>query len=105
MAFFQKPPTTPEELELSKPLDLPPDEVAKIDEDTWYERAYRGDDAPQLTVRAVAMGAGLGIFLALTNVYIGLKTGIHIGVALTACILSFSIHNFFLKVGVARTPM
>jgi uncharacterized oligopeptide transporter (OPT) family protein len=105
MPLFQKPPRTPEELERNKPLDLSPDEVVELDEDAWYARAYRGDDAAQLTVRAVVMGGVLGFFLAFTNLYIGLKTGWHIGVAVTACILSFSIHNFLHKLGVARTPM
>lgn len=105
MALFQKPADTPELLELAKPLDMPPEEVLKVDEDTWYEKVYRGDSAPQLTVRAVLMGTALGFFLAFTNVYIGLKAGWHLGVALTACILSFSIWTTFVKVGIARSPM
>ncbi len=105
MALFQKPATTPEEIALSAPLDLSPAEVAQMEEAEWYERAYRGDDAPQLTIRAVLMGSGLGFFLAFTNVYIGLKTGWHLGVAITACILSYAIWNGMLKIGVAKTPM
>lgn len=105
MSLFQKSPTTPEELELSKPLELPPEEVVKLDEDAWYEKAYRGDSAPQLTLRAVGMGAVLGFLLAFTNLYIGLKTGWHLGVTLTASILSFSIWSFFTRAGLAKTPM
>ena len=91
MALFQKAPTTPEELEASKPLEIEPGVVAEMDEDEWYAKAYRGDSVPQLTVRAVLMGSALGFVLAFTNLYIGLKTGWHLGVAITACILSFSI--------------
>lgn len=105
MPLFQKTPSTPEEMELCKPLDLAPDEVVKLDEEEWLRRAYRGDNAPQLTVRAVLMGSVLGFFLAFTNVYIGLKTGWHVGVALTACILSFSIWTFLQKLGAVKTPM
>ena len=68
MALFQKPPTTPEEIERSKPLALPPDEVVKLEEAEWYRLAYRGDDTPQLTWRAALMGMALGFFLAFTNV-------------------------------------
>lgn len=50
----------------------------------WFEHVYQGDDAPQLTFRAVAMGAALGGFMALSNLYIGLKTGWGLGVAITA---------------------
>lgn len=105
MAFLQSPPRTPEELELSKPLDISPDEVAQMDEKTWYERAYRGDSTPQLTLRALLMGSFLGFFLAFTNLYVGLKTGWALGVALTACILSYSIWRFLERVGAVSGSM
>ena len=59
----------------------------------WYERVYRGagDSMPQLTARAVAMGAVLGGLMALTNLYVALKVGFTSGVAITACILSYAI--------------
>ncbi len=103
--MFQKAPSTPEELAAAKPVDIAPDKVAEMDEATWYAQVYRGEDSPQLTIRAVSMGAILGFFLAFTNLYIGLKTGWHLGVAITACILSFTLWNVFQKVGLARTPM
>ena len=37
------------------------------------------------------MGSALGFLLALTNVYVGLKAGWGLGVALTACIVSFTV--------------
>ena len=92
-------------MEKHRPLELSPDQVTELDEDAWYERVYRGDGAPQLTWRAVGMGAVLGFFLALTNLYIGLKIGWHLGVAITACILSFSIWTAIHKAGLSRTPM
>jgi len=104
MALFQKPPVTPEEIEASKPLDIPPLEVDSLDEREWYRRAFRGD-AAQLTVRAVLMGTGLGFFLAFTNVYVGLKAGWGLGVALTACIASFTLWSALVKAGVAKSPM
>ncbi len=104
MPLFQKPPEGAEEIARSRPLDLPPEEVATMDEREWYARAYRGDVA-QLTVRAVAMGSVLGFFLAFTNVYVTLKAGWSLGVALTACIASFTIWSGLLKLGVAKSPM
>ena len=73
----------------------------------WYEQVYlgRGDSMKQLTGRAVLMGSLLGGVLSLTNLYIGLKAGWAFGVAITACILSYSIWTGLLKVGIARTPM
>ena len=56
----------------------------------WLKNVYRGD-MPQLTWRAVIMGSLLGAFMSLSNLYVGLKTGWGLGVAITACILSFAI--------------
>lgn len=105
MPLFQRAPATAEEMEKNKPVELSPDEVAELDEAAWYERVYRGDDMPQLTYRAVGMGAVLGFFLAFTNVYIGLKTGWHLGVVLTASILSYAIWGGIHRAGLARTSM
>ncbi|MBM3287308.1 MAG: OPT family oligopeptide transporter [Candidatus Eisenbacteria bacterium] len=59
----------------------------------WYENVYKGagDSMKQLTVRAVVMGSFLGSIMSLTNLYIGLKTGWGLGVAITSCILSYAI--------------
>ena len=105
MPLFQKPARTPEELAASRPLDITPAEVASFDEETWYRRAFRGESAPQLTLRAVALGSLLGFLLAFTNLYVGLKTGWGLGVAITACIVSFSLWNLCLRIGVARSPL
>lgn len=80
-----------------------PDEI----EGQWYEQVYRGrgDSMKQLTWRAVLMGSVLGAILSLTNLYIGLKSGWGMGVAITACILSYAIWTTFVKIGLARTPM
>lgn len=104
MPFFQKPAETAEEIEASKPLEISPDEVLKFDEREWYERAYRGD-ASQLTVRAVVMGSVLGFFLSFSNVYIGLKTGWFLSVALTACILSYAVWNALRASGIVKGEM
>jgi uncharacterized oligopeptide transporter (OPT) family protein len=102
--LFQKPPATDEEVARSRPLDISPEEVAGMDEATWRARVFRGE-TPQLTVRAVAMGTALGFLLAFTNVYVGLKTGWGLGVALTACIGSFTLWTSLLRLGIARSPM
>lgn len=101
MSLFQEPAQTPEEIEASKPLDIPPEQVAVMDEAEWYARAYRRN-APQLTVRAVLMGTVLGFFLAFTNVYIGLKTGWFLGVNLTACILTYAVWSSLQRAGLAK---
>jgi OPT family oligopeptide transporter len=73
----------------------------------WFEKVYRGrgDSMRQLTWRAVIMGSVLGAVLSLTNLYIGLKSGWGMGVAITACILSYAIWTTLVKIRIARTPM
>ena len=73
----------------------------------WFEQVYkgRGDSMAQLTWRAVLMGSLLGGVLSLTNLYIGLKAGWGLGVAITACILSYAIWTGLYRLGLVKTPM
>jgi putative OPT family oligopeptide transporter len=59
----------------------------------WYTHVYEGDRMPQLTVRAVAMGALLGMLMSISNLYTTMKVGWQFGVAITACVLSFVVWN------------
>jgi OPT family oligopeptide transporter len=95
------------ELEHAAPTDLPDlTGVPEADRDrVWFERYYQGDQQKQLTLRAVLMGGILGGFMSLSNLYVGLKTGWGLGVAITACILSYAIWQAFLSIGLAKTPM
>lgn len=73
----------------------------------WFEKIYtgRGDSMAQLTVRAVVMGSILGGVLSLTNLYVGLKAGWGLGVAITACILSYVFWNTLYRLGIAGSKM
>ena len=91
-------------------FDLPLKKFAGTPEEIerqWFEQVYRGrgDSMKQLTWRAVLMGSVLGGILSLTNLYIGLKSGWGMGVAITSCILSYAIWTTFVKIGLAKTPM
>ena len=102
MSLFQKPAA---DTDASRPLDIPPDKVLEMDEEEWYAKVYRGADAPQLTIRAVLMGSGLGFLLAFTNLYVGLKTGWGLGVAITAALLAYALWSGLQKAGLAKSPM
>ena len=82
------------------PAGKSPDQIER----EWFENYYRGD-IPQLTVRAVLIGAILGVVMSLSNLYVGLKTGWGLGVAITACILSFSMGALLKKIGFLRTNL
>lgn len=81
----QRPGRTPEELERE-----------------WYRGVYAGDDVPQLTLRAVVMGSFIGCVMAFSNLYVGLKTGWALNVAITACIISFTAFRLLHAVLPAR---
>jgi uncharacterized oligopeptide transporter (OPT) family protein len=74
----------------AEPATPPPPEGEDV-EHKWLREVYQGDAVPQLTVRAVVMGLFLGSFMAFSNLYVGLKTGWGLGVAITACIMSWAI--------------
>ncbi|MFA6316272.1 MAG: OPT family oligopeptide transporter [Elusimicrobiota bacterium] len=87
---------TEEEVELIEEPEMGGQAPHKDPEDVemkWYKEVYQGDNMPQLTLRAVLMGSLLGGFMSLSNLYVGLKTGWGLGVAITACILSFAIYK------------
>jgi uncharacterized oligopeptide transporter (OPT) family protein len=67
----------------------------------WLDNVYRGDMA-QLTLRSGVTGFLLGGVLAATAMYIGAKTGISIGVGLTAVILAFAIYRLMAGAGLAK---
>jgi len=71
----------------------------------WFHNVYQGDNMPQLTLRSVVMGSVLGAIMSLSNLYVGLKTGWGLGVAITACILSYAIWTTVRKIGLAKTDM
>lgn len=71
----------------------------------WYRNVYQGDNVPQFTFRAVLMGGLLGAVMSLSNLYTIVKLGWGFGVAITACVLSFTIWSGFRKIIPGLTPM
>jgi uncharacterized oligopeptide transporter (OPT) family protein len=79
------------------PVDLaalPPDERDRI----WLEQVYQGDDAVQLSPRAVLSGMAIGGLMSVSNLYVGLKTGWGLGVTITACIIAYAVFKFLEQV-------
>ena len=70
--------------------DAVPRTPEQIERD-WFEHVYQGDHVKQLTARAVIMGMLLGMIMACSNVYIGLKAGWSMGVTITSAVLAFTI--------------
>jgi uncharacterized oligopeptide transporter (OPT) family protein len=60
----------------------------------WLEHVYAGDDAIQLTPRAVVTGMFIGGVMSISNLYVGLKTGWGLGVTITACIIAYAVFRF-----------
>jgi uncharacterized oligopeptide transporter (OPT) family protein len=68
----------------------------------WLKNTYRGETDPQLTVRAVILGMLLGAIMSFSNLYVGLKIGWGLGVAITSSIIAFGIMTGLQKIGVVR---
>ncbi len=79
--------------ERPEPAPLPEYATAEQKDLHWYLHVYQGDHVPQLTLRAVAMGAALGMLMSVSNLYTTMKVGWSFGVAITSCVLSFVIWN------------
>jgi uncharacterized oligopeptide transporter (OPT) family protein len=60
----------------------------------WLANVYAGDDAVQLSPRAVVTGMVIGGVMSISNLYVGLKTGWGLGVTITACIIAFAVFRF-----------
>ena len=67
----------------------------------WFENVYRGD-LPQLTLRSGLTGFLLGGILSATNLYIGGKTGVTLGVGLTSVILAFAMFRMMARMRLAN---
>lgn len=66
----------------------------------WLKNVYKGD-MPQLTLRSAITGALLGMFLCLTNLYIGIRTGWTLGVGITAVVASYGMFRLLAKTKIA----
>lgn len=91
-------------------LDAPPSATADAKsvndpEREWLKNVYRGESEPQFTLRSFVMGSILGAFMAMSNLYVGLKTGWGLGVAITACILSFVVGRGLQGIGVFKNNL
>ena len=76
------------------PAGASPEEIERH----WYDHVYQGDKQKQLTLRAAITGMLLGAIMCVSNVYVGLKIGWSMGVAITSCILAWVIFTSLSKV-------
>ncbi|NTX57460.1 OPT family oligopeptide transporter [Myxococcus sp. CA039A] len=94
---------SPESLTL---LSIPGDSPEATDS-YWLTHVYQGDRLPQFTARSVLLGAGIGVITCATNLYVGLKTGLAFGVAITAALLAHASHGLLRRLtpGLAGAPL
>jgi len=68
----------------------------------WLTQVYRGDKEKDLTVRAVTAGMLFGGLMALSNLYVGLKTGWGLGVDIAAVIVIFAVFKGLRGIGLVK---
>ena len=69
---------------------MTPEQIVERDRE-WLKTTYRGEGVKQLTVRSIILGMILGVIMSFSNLYVGLKIGWGLGVAITSSILAFAI--------------
>lgn len=72
-------------------------------EAVWLAEVYQ-PSAPNLTLRAIGVGAVIGAIMCLSNLYVFFKTGWSQGVTITACILAFAAFQMLRATGLAKQP-
>ncbi|HET6221457.1 MAG TPA: OPT family oligopeptide transporter, partial [Dongiaceae bacterium] len=70
----------------------------------WLEHVYQ-PNARQLTLRAIVSGMFLGGILAVANMYIGLKIGWSMGMAITSTILAFALFRALHLAGIVKDEL
>jgi uncharacterized oligopeptide transporter (OPT) family protein len=68
----------------------------------WLTHVYRGDKEKDLTVRAVMAGMIFGGLMALSNLYVGLKSGWGLGVDIAAVIVIFAVFKGLRGIGLVK---
>ncbi len=84
-------------------MHVPPTQHPPFDDEReaarwWLANVYAGDDAIQLTPRAVITGMIIGGVMSISNLYVGLKTGWGLGVTITASIIAYAVFSVLEKV-------
>ncbi len=79
-------------------------QINQLTEEEWLEEGLQGRP-PQLTFRAVAMGAILGSLMSIANLYTMVKIGWGFCVAITCCVLSYVIWNSLRAIFPKLSPM
>ncbi|MGE0549056.1 MAG: OPT family oligopeptide transporter [Kofleriaceae bacterium] len=90
------PPNVPPAIAVTVPVHDP--------EAEWLREVYKPDE-PNLTVRAVIVGALIGVVMCLSNIYVFFKTGWSLGVTLTACLLAFGVFQIGQALRLTRKPL
>ncbi|MEO0017910.1 MAG: hypothetical protein RLZZ522_1193, partial [Verrucomicrobiota bacterium] len=75
---------------------------AEEHDEPWLATVYRGDKEPDLTLRAVLAGVIFGGLMALSNLYVGLKSGWGLGVDIAAVIVIFAVFKGLRGIGLVK---
>jgi uncharacterized oligopeptide transporter (OPT) family protein len=76
--------------------------AAEQSDQEWLNHVYRGDKEKDLTIRAVVAGMIFGGLMALSNLYVGLKSGWGLGVDIAAVIVIFAVFKGLRGIGLVK---
>jgi OPT family oligopeptide transporter len=73
----------------------------------WMKNVYCGNQMRQMTFRAFFVATGVGALMAVSNLYVGLKTGWGLGVTITAAVIAYALFKSAETIlpGLRRNPL
>ncbi|MEN6458827.1 MAG: OPT family oligopeptide transporter [Thermoguttaceae bacterium] len=73
----------------------------------WMKNVYCGDRMPQLTFRSLVAATVIGALMAVSNLYVGLKSGWGLGVTITAAVMAFAMFKSLETIlpGLRKNPL
>ena len=86
----------------------PPEGLSEEEQNAWWmKNVYCGDTMRQLTVRSFVAAAFIGALMAVSNLYVGLKSGWGLGVTITAAVIAFAVFKTLetMTAAVRKNPM
>jgi OPT family oligopeptide transporter len=71
---------------------LPPEGLSEEEQNAWWmKNVYCGHQMRQFTFRSIVAAAGIGALMAVSNLYVGLKSGWGLGVTITAAVMAYAM--------------
>jgi OPT family oligopeptide transporter len=71
---------------------VPPEGLSEEEQNAWWmKNVYCGDKMRQMSFRGLLVATGIGALMAVSNLYVGLKSGWGLPVTITAAVIAYAL--------------